>query len=75
MIRRMATAQRPAPIETRVIPILREERRIDREIRGPFPPGVGKLDFAQTRQMARDPLPILLDGYARFGPVFSMKIL
>jgi cytochrome P450 len=71
----METAQRPAPVETRVIPLLLRERRVDRAARGPFPPGVGKLGFAQTRQMVRDPLPILLDAYERFGPVFSMKIL
>jgi cytochrome P450 len=71
----METAQRPAPVDTRVLPGLLREYRADRAVQGRFPPGVGALGFRQTRQMARDPLPILLDGYERFGPVFSMRIL
>ena len=31
--------------------------------------------MARTHQMAHDPLPILLDCYERFGPVFSVRIL
>jgi cytochrome P450 len=69
------SAKRPAPVETRVLTGLLRELRDARAIEGPFPPGPGALGFSETRQMARDPLPILLGAYERYGPVFSMKIL
>jgi cytochrome P450 len=43
--------------------------------RGKFPPGDTDFDWPRTRQIARDPLPILLDGYERFGPIFSLRLL
>jgi cytochrome P450 len=70
----META-RPAPLETRVSRALLQDILDDRAISEPFPPGLSMLGFAKTRQMARDPLPILLDAYERLGPVFSMRIM
>ena len=66
---------RPPPIETRVARGLLQEFRDERAINEPFPPGLPPLGFRQTRQIARDPLPIVLGGYERFGPVFSMRVL
>jgi cytochrome P450 len=66
---------RPAPLETRVSRALLRDILDDRAMSEPFPPGVGSLGFARTRQIARNPLPILLDAYERFGPVFSMRIM
>ena len=43
--------------------------------REPFPPGATNFDMRRTRQMVGDPLPILLDCYERYGPVFSTRIL
>jgi cytochrome P450 len=67
--------ERPARIETRVSRALLDELRADWAISERFPPGVGTLGVAQTRQIARDPLPIILGAYERFGPVFSMRIM
>jgi cytochrome P450 len=56
-------------------------RRIVRDVRDeigtrePFPPGPVDFDMRRTMQMVRDPLPILLECYERYGPVFSMRIL
>jgi cytochrome P450 len=43
--------------------------------RGRFPPGPGGFSFARTHQIAHDPLPILLEAYERYGPIFSMRLL
>jgi len=43
--------------------------------RGKFPPGRGGFSLARTRQVARDPLPLLLGAYEEFGPIFSMRLL
>jgi cytochrome P450 len=39
------------------------------------PPGPTSPSVARTLQMSSDPLPILLDAYERFGPVFTVRIL
>ncbi len=31
--------------------------------------------MARTRRFAADPLPILLDSYERFGPIFTLRLL
>jgi cytochrome P450 len=47
----------------------------ERTAAAPLPPGPTSLSWARTRDFARDPLPLLLDAYRRYGPVFSMRIL
>ncbi len=43
--------------------------------RGKFPPGDTDLNRRRTLRIARDPLPILLDAYERYGPIFSLRLL
>jgi cytochrome P450 len=43
--------------------------------RGSYPPGPSDFSIARTRQMAHDPLPLLLGAYEEFGPIFSMRLL
>lgn len=43
--------------------------------RGHFPPGLVDLSVSRTYGIARDPLPILLEAYERFGPVFTLRLL
>jgi cytochrome P450 len=43
--------------------------------RGKFPPGPTDFSWARTHQIAHDPLPILLDAYERYGPIFSLRLL
>jgi cytochrome P450 len=40
----------------------------------PFPPGETRFSLRRTRGFARDPLTLLLQGYERFGPVFTMRV-
>jgi cytochrome P450 len=39
-----------------------------------FPPGPGDFNIERTIRFVRDPLPILLEAYHRYGPVFSMRV-
>lgn len=43
--------------------------------RGRFPPGPTDFSWARTHQIAHDPLPLLLDAYEEFGPIFTMRLL
>jgi cytochrome P450 len=43
--------------------------------RGAYPPGPTDFSVARTKQMAHDPLPLLLAAYEEFGPIFSMRLL
>jgi cytochrome P450 len=40
----------------------------------PFPPGETRFSMARTRRFADDPLPLLLESYASFGPVFTLRL-
>lgn len=40
----------------------------------PFPPGETSFSLRRTRRFAQYPLPVLLDAYERYGPVFTMRI-
>ena len=40
-----------------------------------FPPGSTNFSLGRTHQVAHDPLPLLLEHYERFGPIFTMRLL
>src|SRR3954447_25230915 len=41
----------------------------------PFPPGWTRFSMRRTSSFSRKPLPLLLEGYKRFGPVFTARVL
>jgi len=43
--------------------------------RGRFPPGPTDFSVSRTRQIVREPLPILLSCYEEHGPIFSLRVL
>ncbi len=51
-----------------------EDIRGERSASVPFPPGETRLSLARTRRFAREPLPMLLEGYERYGPIFTLRI-
>ncbi len=57
----------------RVLEDVRAELRVRR--RGSYPPGPQNFDFGRTIQMANDPLPLLLELYETYGPIFSVRLL
>jgi cytochrome P450 len=48
--------------------------RDERSATVPFPPGDTRFSLHRTRRFADDPLPLLLDAYERFGPVFTLRL-
>jgi cytochrome P450 len=78
----MATVDQTTPIATRPPrmsgnPVRRVVGDLAAEWRGrgSYPPGPGDFSVARTKQMARDPLPILLEAYEEHGPIFSVRLL
>lgn len=66
--------ERPSAPSTNPIAIMARDLRRDRAATVPFPPGELRFSLRRTNAYMRDPLPFLLDGYERFGPIFTMKI-
>ncbi len=40
-----------------------------------YPPGDTGFSLARTRRFIEDPLPLLLEGYERYGAIFTMRVL
>jgi cytochrome P450 len=40
----------------------------------PYPPGETGFSLGRTRRFAEDPLPLLLESYERYGPVFTLRL-
>ncbi len=66
-----------APEQLSGNPIRRVFSDIHQEVAAdaPFPPGPGDFNLARTFRFVRDPLPILLPAYQRYGSIFSMRLL
>jgi cytochrome P450 len=77
----MATVDTSAPVERPPVmsgnPFARVAGDLAAEwrARGSYPPGPADFNVARTMRIARDPLPILLDAYEKYGPIFSMRLL
>src|SRR5271166_7143387 len=54
--------------------VIVEDLRGERAAEVPFPPGETRFSLARTRRFAEDPLPILLESYQRFGPIFTLRL-
>ena len=65
----------PAALTHNPLRILARDVRAELSARGEYPPGETSFSLSRTRQMATDPLPVLLSCYERFGPVFTVRIL
>jgi cytochrome P450 len=54
--------------------MLLEDLRSERRATVPFPPGETRFSLSRTRRFAEEPLPLLLDAYERFGPIFTLRL-
>src|SRR5271157_3916727 len=54
--------------------VIVEDLRGERAAEVPFPPGETRFSLSRTRRFAEDPLPILLESYQRFGPIFTLRL-
>ncbi len=64
----------PTPSANPLAPMLTDIRNARRS-NVPFPPGLTSFDPRRGHQILTDPLRLMLDGYRRFGPVYSMRLL
>jgi cytochrome P450 len=65
----------PPPLQNaNPLSVLLSDLRDERSATVPYPPGETRLSMARTRRFANDPLPMLLDAYERFGPVFTLRL-
>ena len=64
----------PAPMSFNPLQRLASDLLAERRTEVRFPPGDTSFSLGRTRRFAECPLPVLLDAYERFGPVFSMRI-
>jgi cytochrome P450 len=65
----------PAPLRSyNPLVVLVQDLLEERAATIPFPPGETRPSLVRTKRFADDPLPLLLDAYARFGPVFTLRL-
>jgi cytochrome P450 len=55
--------------------ILAQDLADERAATVPYPPGDTSFSLARTRRFIEEPLPLMLDGYERYGPIFTLRIL
>src|SRR5262245_64492460 len=51
-----------------------DDLKAERATTVPFPPGLTNVDLRRASRYARRPLPVLLAGYERYGPVFTIRV-
>jgi cytochrome P450 len=54
--------------------VLLTDLREERSATVPFPPGDTNFSLARTKRFAEDPLPMLLEAYERYGPIFTLRL-
>src|SRR5947208_14213754 len=70
----MALVGPPPMLTQRPLSVLLDDLRSERAAGIPFPPGDTRFSLPRTRRFAEDPLPLLLECYERFGPVFTLRL-
>jgi cytochrome P450 len=53
--------------------VVRDDFRAERAATVPYPPGDSNFSLARTRRAVNDPLSLLLEGYERYGPIFTLR--
>jgi cytochrome P450 len=64
----------PPLLDTNPFAAVLGDLREERSATVPFPPGDTRFSLTRTRRFANDPLPLLLEAYQRFGPVFTLRL-
>ncbi len=63
----------PPMLDSNPFAVMLEDLRSERSD-VPFPPGETRFSLSRTRRFAGEPLEMLLEGYARYGPVFTLRL-
>src|SRR5580693_566916 len=65
----------PEPLlNSNPLAVMLSDLRDERAATVPFPPGETRFSMTRTRRFANHPLPVLLDAYERFGPIFTLRV-
>jgi cytochrome P450 len=64
----------PPLLDTHPLSSIFDDLRSERAATVAFPPGETNFSLRRTRRFADNPLPLLLDAYERFGPVFTLRL-
>lgn len=65
----------PAPLRSyNPFVVLVQDLLDERSATVPFPPGETRPSLRRTQRFANEPLPLLLESYERFGPVFTLRL-
>ncbi|HZL49292.1 MAG TPA: cytochrome P450, partial [Solirubrobacteraceae bacterium] len=70
----MALVGPPPLLRTNPFLAVLSDLREERSASVPFPPGETSFSLARTHRFTNDPLPLLLESYERFGPIFTLRI-
>lgn len=65
----------PPELSSNPFAIVLEDIRSERHATVPFPPGDTGPSLARIQRMTHDPLPLLLDAYERYGPIFTIRVM
>ena len=65
----------PEPYDENPLRLIVQDIADDRAATVPWPPGPRSFSLPRTRQYARNPLPLMIDLYERYGPVYTLKVL
>ncbi len=70
----MALVGPPPMLDRRPLSVMIEDLRSEHLEGVPFPPGEKTPSLARTKRFAEDPLSLLLEGYERYGPIFTLRL-
>jgi cytochrome P450 len=70
----MALVAPPPLLGRHPLLVLLDDLREERAAEVPFPPGETRASLHRTRRFAQEPLPMLLEAYERYGPVFTLRL-
>jgi cytochrome P450 len=63
-----------ALLNSNPVSVLLSDLRDERSASVPYPPGETRFSMARTRRFASEPLPMLLEAYERYGPIFTLRL-
>jgi cytochrome P450 len=55
--------------------ILAQDLADERAATVPYPPGDTHFSLARTKRFIDEPLPLLLEAYEKYGPIFTLRVL
>ena len=70
----MALLGPPPMVDVNPLAVMIQDLREERAASVPFPPGETSFSMHRTRAFADEPLPLLVEAYERYGPIFTTRL-